>query len=70
MHILMNGWFLGDLKTGSGQYTLFCAQELLREGHKISIILSRNSHLADIKTLLPQANLYQTPRLSYLDGRI
>lgn len=70
MHILMNGWFFGDLRTGSGQYSLHISRELLKLGEKLTIFLAGNANIEEVKELLPDATLKQSTLLSKIDPRL
>jgi glycosyltransferase involved in cell wall biosynthesis len=66
----MNGWFFGDLRTGSGQYALHVTRELLKLGEKVTILLAGNANIEEVQRLLPQAAIKQSSRLSKIDPRL
>ncbi len=40
MHIVINGWFLGQSTTGSGQYTDQVARHLAATGHRVTLLVT------------------------------
>lgn len=70
MQIIINGWFFGDLRTGSGQYTLHVTQELLKLGEDVTVFLAGNAKIEEVQQLLPKATLKQSTLLSRLDPRL